>query len=191
VAENSSFTKYATRFDVHDYGEYKLLNVFDPWQGSRGVTYTYVLGSGKERVPDSLAGYPFFRTPVSRVVTLSTTHVAMITTLGMAETIKGASGTGFIFDPQMADRYTEGRVKEVGYDLGLNYETIISLEPEVVFMFGVEGSVTATTEKLEEVGLKVVFSGIPRGPSAGKAEWIRFFAQFYGLDEESSGVQPD
>jgi iron complex transport system substrate-binding protein len=78
-------------------------------------------------------------------------------------------------------------VKEVGHDQGLNYETIVSLEPDVLFLFGVEGSVTAASQKLEEMGIQVVYCAeyLENHP-LGKAEWIRFFAQFFGMEEEAS-----
>jgi iron complex transport system substrate-binding protein len=137
-------------------------------------------------VPDSLADLPFIKIPVQRVITMSTTHVAMIHQLGMAKTIKGASGTGFIYNPQIRSRIDAGEVLDVGYDQGLNYETIVNLHPDVLFMYGVEGSVRARSEKLLELGIPVVFCGeyLETHP-LGKAEWIRFFSLFYGLEEKS------
>jgi iron complex transport system substrate-binding protein len=138
-------------------------------------------------VPDSLADYPFIKIPVSRVITMSTTHVAMISQLGMASSIVGASGTGYIYDQEIRKRIENGMVREVGHDQGLNYETIVSLEPDVLFLFGVEGSVTAASQKLEEMGIQVVYCAeyLENHP-LGKAEWIRFFAQFFGMEEEAS-----
>ncbi|MCK4745838.1 MAG: ABC transporter substrate-binding protein, partial [Bacteroidales bacterium] len=126
------------------------------------------------------------RIPVSRVVTMSTTHVAMISQLGMNGSIRGASGTGFIYDTLFRRRIDAGVVQEVGYDQGLNYETIVALDPDVVFVYGVEGNITTTAEKLGELGIQVVYCAeyLETHP-LGKAEWIRFFAQFYDLEKES------
>jgi iron complex transport system substrate-binding protein len=181
------YTKYAERFDVTDLGGCRLLEVRDPWQNSRNITFGYVLGDSLELVPDSLADYPFIKIPVSRVITMSTTHVAMISQLGMASSIVGASGTGYIYDQEIRKRIENGMVREVGHDQGLNYETIVSLEPDVLFLFGVEGSVTAASQKLEEMGIQVVYCAeyLENHP-LGKAEWIRFFAQFFGMEEEAS-----
>ena len=145
-----------------------------------------MLAENKEMVPDSLSEVPFIKIPVQRVITLSTTHVSMIQQLGKGSSIKGASGIRFIYHADFRKTIESGDLVEVGYDQGLNYETIVDLNPDVLFMYGVEGSVLATAEKLSELGIPVVFCGDYLEPHPlGKAEWIRFFALFYGLEEES------
>ncbi len=182
-----SYCKYASGFEVMDHGDFTILRVHDPWQNSRNVTFSYVLAESEMLVPDSLSRFPFIKIPVQRVITLSTTHVAMIHYLGKSNTIKGASGTALIYDPEINIRIEADEILEVGYDQGLNYETIVSLDPEVLFMYGVEGSVLATAEKLSELGVNVIFCGDYLEPHPlGKAEWIRFFALFYELEEESN-----
>lgn len=182
----NSFTIYANGFDVSDRGNFKLLGVHDPWQNSSNVTFSYVLAERREVVPDSLSDLPFIKIPVQRVITLSTTHVAMIHQLGMANAIVGASGTDFIYNPEMRSRIEEGKVLEVGYDQGLNYESIVNIQPDVLFMYGVEGSIRAISEKLTELEVPVVFCGdyLETHP-LGKAEWIRFFSLFFGLEEKA------
>lgn len=186
--ENSS-TIYANGFDVSDRGSYKLIIVHNPWQNSSNVSFSYVLAEHKDLVPDSLSDLPFIKIPVQRVVTLSTTHVAMIHQLGRANTIVGASGTDFIYNPDLQERIEKGEVLEVGYDQGLNYESIVNLDPDVLFMYGVEGSIRAISEKLAELEVQVVFCGdyLETHP-LGKAEWIRFFSLFFGLEDESETI---
>ncbi len=183
---NSGFTKYATRFDISVEKGYTMLQVFNPWQNSRSKTYRYLLADQQENIPDSLSFLPFIRTPVRRVITMSTTHVAMITGLGEGASIKGASGTPFIFNREIRERCDSGLVADVGYGQGLNYELVVALEPDVVFLYGVEGNVTTLAGKLSELGIKVVYCAeyLEKDP-LGKAEWIRFFASFYGREQEA------
>jgi len=182
----NSSARYALGFEVFDHGDFKLLTVYDPWQNSRNVTFSYVLAEQEHLIPDSLKAFPFIKTPVSRVITLSTTHVAMIDQLGKSETIKGVSGSGFIYNRRVRELINAGEVRDVGYDQGLNYETIVSLDPDVLFMYGVESSVRTTSDKLEELGVSVVYCGeyLETHP-LGKAEWIRFFSQFYNMEEQA------
>jgi len=184
--EGASYTRYASGFEVDNYGTFKLLHVFDPWQSSKGVTFSYVLAKNRAFVPDSLDHLTFIQTPVSNVVTLSTTHVAMIDQLGKGTSIKGVSGTGFIYNSSLRNRIEDGDVKEVGYDQGLNYEAIVGLQPDVLFMYGVDGSVMATSQKLAELSVPVVFCGDYLEPHPlGKAEWIRFLSLFYDMEEHA------
>jgi len=75
----------------------------------------------------------------------------------------------------------------VGYGQGLNYEMLVDLEPDVVFLYGVEGNVTTTAGKLEELGIQTVFCAEYLEPDPlGKTEWIRLFAHFYGRENEAN-----
>lgn len=178
--------KYAGGFSIIDFRDYKIIQVFNPWQNTNDITFTYVLGEDKLLVPDSLGEFPFIRIPVSKVITLSTTHLAMINQLGKQETIRGVSGAGLIYDTIIRKKIKAGEVLDVGYDQGLNYETIVSIDPDVLFMYGVEGTEMGTLEKLRELGIPVVFCGeyLETHP-LGKSEWIRFFSQFFNKERES------
>jgi iron complex transport system substrate-binding protein len=183
---SSLSTRYASRFDFRTEDNYTLLQVFNPWQNSKRISYSYVLGEKKELVPDSLSGLPFIPTPVNRVIAMSTTHVAMIAELGEITSIKGASGTPYIYNTEIRERCENGLIADVGYGQALNYELVVALEPDVVFLYGVEGNVTTLARKLTELGITVVYCAeyLEQDP-LGKAEWIRFFARFYGKENEA------
>ncbi len=87
-----AYTRYASGFRVIHQGAYTLIEVTDPWQQSRDVIYTYVLGRDKKMLPTSLKEFPFIKTPVKRVIALSTTHVAMIDQLGSCRIYCGSFG---------------------------------------------------------------------------------------------------
>jgi len=182
-----AYTRYASGFRVYDQGAYTLVEVSDPWQQSRDIIFSYVLGPDEEAIPQSLKEFPFIRTPVKRVIALSTTHVAMIEQLGSAESIVGLSGTEFIYNTSIRGRIESGEVKDVGYGQGLDFERIVELEPDVLFLYGVEGQVVSTLEKLTDLGIPAVFCGEYLEPHPlGKAEWIRFFSLFFDKEEQSS-----
>ncbi|MDF1574373.1 MAG: ABC transporter substrate-binding protein [Bacteroidales bacterium] len=182
-----SYTRYAAGFRVFDQGSFTRVEVTDPWQQSRDVIFTYLLGPDRELIPDSLKSFPFIRTPVKRVIALSTTHVAMIEQLGTAGSIVGLSGTGFIYDPFIREGIESGAVKDVGYGQGLDFETIVELEPDVLFLYGVEGHIISVLEKLKNLGIPAVFCGeYLEAHPLGKAEWIRFFSLFYDREEQAT-----
>lgn len=187
-----AYTSYASGYRVSDGGYYKLVTVLNPWQYSRDVSYTYILAGREEILPDSLRHLPWIRTPVKRVIALSTTHVAMIDQLGRASSIVGLSGSRFIYSPEIRERISSGELVDVGYEQGLDIESIVELDPDVLFIYGVEGNVVATLEKLTELGVPVVFCGEYLEPHPlGKAEWIKFFSLFFDLEEEASAFFQD
>jgi iron complex transport system substrate-binding protein len=181
-----SFTSYATGFRVSDGGDHQLLTVLNPWQNSRDVSFSYVLAADEVMLPDSLQDVIRIKTPVTRVIALSTTHVAMIDQLGKASTLVGLSGSKFIYSPEIRKGISSGKVVDVGYGQGLDFERIVELDPDVLFIYGVEGKVVGTLEKLRELGVPVVFCGeYLESHPLGKAEWIRFFSLFFDLEEEA------
>jgi iron complex transport system substrate-binding protein len=187
VEKEGGFTRYASGFSVSEMGTHTVVQVRDPWQKSRDVIFTYHLAHSPEMLPDSLRKMPFIQTPVKRVIVLSTTHVAMIEQLGNASSIVGLSGSGFIYSDSIRDRIASGNAEDVGYGPGLDYERIVQLKPDVLFLYGVEGSVMTTLEKLTDLGVPAVFCGEYLEPHPlGKAEWIRFFSLFYEKEEYSS-----
>lgn len=180
------YTRYARGFRIIDHGSYSSIEVMDPWQQSKDVIFSYILAPSKEALPDSLKNAPFIQIPVRRVITLSTTHTAMIDQLESAESLVGLSGADFVFSPLIRERIESGELKDVGYGQGLDFETIVKLEPDVVFLYGVEGNVITTLEKLNDLGVPAVFCGeyLETHP-LGKAEWIRFFSLFYKKEQQA------
>jgi len=184
--DGSTYASYARGFEVIEHEGYKVVQVHDPWQNSRNVTFSYILAGDVSRLPDSLRNHTTIQVPVSRVIALSTTHVAMIKQLDRTASIKGVSGPGYIYDPLIREQISRGEITDVGYDQGLNLENIVALEPDVLFIYGVENSMSGISDKLDEMGVPVVYCGeyLENHP-LGKAEWIRFFALFYGLEQEA------
>lgn len=184
--QDISYTRYASGFEVTAYQGFDLVHVFDPWQHSSQITYSYILGEDPERVPDSLHGLPFITVPVQRVITFSTTHIAFVEALGESAKIRGVSGAELIFDRTMNERIRSGAVIDVGHDRALNYERIISLKPDVFFLYGVEDRIREISDRLTKMGIPVVFCGdyLENHP-LGRAEWIRFFALFFQKESEA------
>lgn len=182
-----AFTRYASGFRVYHKETHTIVKVLDPWQQSQNVIFSYLLAPNRETLPDSLMNLPYIQTPVKRVIALSTTHVAMIDQLGSAESIVGLSGAGFIYNSSIRDRIDSGAIEDVGYGSGLDFEAIVKLKPDVLFLYGVEGNVMTTLEKLNDLGIPAVFCGeyLETHP-LGKAEWIRFFSLFYEKEEQSA-----
>ncbi|MCK4879763.1 MAG: hypothetical protein KAS82_03850, partial [Bacteroidales bacterium] len=110
-----TYTRYASGFRVDSQGTYSVVQVLDPWQQSKDVIFSYLLAPDREMLPDSLRNLPFIKTPVKRVIALSTTHVAMIDQLGSSASIVGLSGSDFIYNSSIRERIKSGAVKDVGY----------------------------------------------------------------------------
>ena len=184
---DSTLVVYAQGFAIEKQGDITLLTVSNPWQGAKNMIYRYVLCPKGMEIPAEYAHYTVIHTPVERVICLSTTHVAMLSALGKTSSILALSGAAFVTDTIIRKAIDNGLVVDIGYEQGLNYEKIISLNPDVIFAYGVGGEITGSMARLAGLGQKVVFNAeYLERTSLGKAEWIKFMAAFYGYEEQAA-----
>ncbi len=171
----------AEGFTIRHLPDYTLLEVLNPWQGARQVVFRYALVDRSGRMPDKIPeGATVIRTPVQRVVCTSTTHIALLEMLDELDALVGVSGAGLITQPEVRKKLAEGKIKDIGYDRNLNYETLVALKPDMVIMYGIESEVTGYMNKIRELGIPVVMNGeyLEKKPLA-KLEWVRFVAAFF------------
>ena len=180
----------AGRFVLYSYGGKgsSVLEIKDPWQGAEGVSKFVFLSRGGEEAPEGFDAETI-SVPIKSAVCMSTSYIGFIDALGSGEVIKGVSGTGFVTSPGIVRRIDSGLVAEVGHDTGMDYERLVALDPDVIFIFGVTGENSAVTGKLKELGLKVVYIGeyLEESP-LGRAEWIIPFGEFLGKRTEAEDI---
>ena len=174
---------YARGFRIKRYRDFSILHVMDPWQGSSGIQFRYVLASDPGTIPDSLGHLVKIQTPVSRVICMSTTHVAMIDALGMTQAIIGVSGADYISNPELKKGIEDGRISDVGADQALDMERIVSLGPDLVFAYGITADVSGMVRRLGNLGIPVILNGdYLENEPLGKSEWLKFMAAFFEMD---------
>lgn len=183
---------YAHGFEMVTMGEITRVDVFNPWENARNYTYSYYLIPKTMEVPDSLAAKQIIRTPVERVVVLSTTHIGFIGKLGFESSIIGVSGKDFVTNPVVRKGIEEGRVQDVGYDQNLNYELLLQMKPDLVMAYGIGSDVAAHLTKMKELNIPVVINAeyLEETP-LGRAEWLLFTGAFYHQTEHAQRVFND
>lgn len=179
--------KYARGFSIEDFGNYQVLNVFNPWQNLNDRKLSYLLYKKGTSLPQDVNYDVAIHVPVKRVICMSTTHIAMIGVLGETGSIAGISGKQYINDPIVRSGIENGEIPDIGYEQSLNYEMILTIKPDVIFMYGVTGDVTATINRMESLGIPVVLNAeyLENNPLA-RTEWIKFIACFY--DKLEGGI---
>jgi iron complex transport system substrate-binding protein len=188
-AEKQTENRYSNKFSVRDYERFAVLSIFNPWQQSQGVEINYVLSDDPGNIPDSLKDITFIKTPVSEVVVFSTTHIGFINALEETGSIKGVSGLNYSCDPLIRTASKKGLVYEVGTPPNINYERIIAINPDLVFLYGLETSVSGIRSRLENAGIPVVLIAeyLEKHP-LGKMEWIKLFGWLYNKKELSRKI---
>lgn len=178
----------AKRFKINKTSDGYHLMVFNPWQNADEVKFTYYLKPDIKN-PQFIGDTTLIPYPVDNVICLSTTHIAFLDAIGKTGTVSAMSGTQYTYNKEIRKRIEKGEMPDVGFDDQLNYELIISLDPDVFFAYGIDSHTLGYYQKLEEMGIPVVFIAeyLEKTPLA-KTEWLKFIAPFFDAFDESNEV---
>ncbi|MDB4293426.1 ABC transporter substrate-binding protein [Maribacter sp.] len=190
VAENLPIV-HAKGFSVEKSGnDITIIRITSPWPNSESA-FTYALIPKEKMAAITLnkdAYDAIIAVPVERIVVTSTTHIPALESLGVENTLVGFPQTDFISSPKTRKRIAAGFVQELGNNESLNTEMVLALNPEVVVGFGINDQNKAY-ESLERANIPVVYNGEwTEETPLGKAEWIKFFAPFFGLEKKADSL---
>jgi iron complex transport system substrate-binding protein len=181
---SSGEIKYAQGFTIEYFEGFKLLTIKNPWQGAEEVEFRYALTDNIDSLPDLPDDVILVKTPVSKIVCLSTTHIAFIDALKKNNSIYGISGHNYVYNQEIRDAINKNKVFDVGYDNSLNYELIAKINPDLVTTYGIGSQVASYNQRMNELGIKtVIIAEYLENHPLGKLEWIKFLAAFYNLDD--------
>jgi len=171
---------YAAGFEIKRKGGNHIITVRNPWQNAENIKYTYFLSDTVSTSKAQFENHWIIKTPVKRAVCLSTTHIGFIDFIGKTGSIIGISGSKYVVNASLIRKIEQGDLPDVGFDENLSFELLLKLKPDVVFTYGVSGTITSTISKLSELGIPCVMIAeyLEEEPLA-KMEWIKVFASFY------------
>lgn len=182
--------EYASGFDIKgaDGRSSTLITVSNPWQGADSIITQLFIARDGEDVPDGFTG-PVLKGDAARIVAMSSTHIAMLDAVDAAGRVVGVSGIDYISNPDIQAR--RDSVGDVGYEGNINYELLLSLDPDIVLLYGVNGA-SAMEGKLTELGIPYMYVGdyIEESP-LGKAEWLVALSEIIGKREAGEKIFAD
>lgn len=175
---------HATGFEIRgcEEGNSTLIVVKNPWQGADDVEQMLLIdrdgtfntsGTDIQRIDHD----------AKRIICMSSSYVAMLSTIGKQEAIAGVSGINFISDKYVAAN--SDKIGDVGYDNNINYEMVVALNPDLVLLYGVMGA-SGMESKLRELGIPYLYLGeyVESSP-LGKAEWMVAVGEITGVRDKA------
>ncbi len=160
-----------------DGSESTLLTVNNPWQGADSISSHLFIARAGDEAPLAFNGQ-ILDGDAKRIVTTSSTHIAMLDALGATDRIVGVSGINFITNPGIR-KHSED-IADIGYEGNFDYEALLATDPDIVLLYGVNGA-NSMENKLRELDIPYVYIGdyLEESP-LGKAEWIVPLAEIIG-----------
>lgn len=189
---NSSVSTYADTIYLPEYAsDFRILGAegrssviiesVNPWQGADSVVTRLFIARDGEEPPQGFEGQ-IIEGNARRIVAMSSTHIAMLDVIGETARVVGVSGMDFISNDAVRSR--RDSIGDVGYDGNVNYELLLSLQPDIILLYGTNGA-SGMEPKLKELGIPYVYIGEYLENSAlGKAEWIVAVAEIVGKRNE-------
>lgn len=175
--------EYATGFVIYGLEGYKssIIRITNPWQGAKDVVMDTFIQRNDEEPPAGFVGQ-VVGAGAERIVALSTTNIGMLEYLGEVERIVGVSGLKYVFSDYLTD--PANGIKDLGENI--QYETLVSLRPDVIFCYGVADAQQTMTDKLEELKVPYMYVGayLEEHP-LGKSEWLMIFAEVLDMHDEA------
>jgi iron complex transport system substrate-binding protein len=174
--------EFAKGFSIQSNQGLKRITIYNPWQGAKNISFQYCLSVSR---PDSskLQMAMWIKKPVRRIICMSTTQIGMIEFAGELQTIVGISGAQYVCNQDLQKRIKDGQVKDIGYDINMNFELIYSLKPDLVLIYGVNSEASSLFDRLKSFGIPALFIGEYLEPNPlAKAEWVKLIACLFDKD---------
>jgi iron complex transport system substrate-binding protein len=166
------------------------IEVNSPWPGAEETfVYALVPKDSLNKISLNKAEYDaVVAVPVERVVVTSTTHIPALEALGVLEKCVGFPGTQYVSSKEARKRIDADLILELGSNETMNTELALSLRPDLVVGFGINNQ-NKIYETLTRSHIPVVYNGDwTEETPLGKSEWIKFFAPFFGKDQQADSI---
>ena len=170
---------YAQGFAINYHQNTRVLELFSTYD-----TLRYLLQSNEEEPPSGVIYDQVIRTPVQRIVTQSTTHLAFLKMLNSADAVVGLDNASYVSDSTFIQQVDSGHIQEVGSGNSLNTEKALALLPDLILVSHMPGNGLSAYQKFIELGIPVLsVAEWTEGTPLGKVEWLKLFAAL--LDKEA------
>ncbi len=180
----------AAGFTVEYGNAYKLVTVTQPWVGAEPVSYLLVQCGAP--VPEDVDADAIIEVPVSTAVSMSTTYLPHFVELGLLDSLIGTDEFDFVYSPEVRERIDAGDIQEVGGGSFVDVEQVLSLEPDVVFTYGIGSADYDAHPALIAAGIPTVLNGDYMETSPlGRAEWVKFTSLFFNAEYEANMLFDD
>jgi len=174
---SNNLMRHAKMVKAQQFESGLLLEIQSPWtENSR----RYLLQNMHDEQINDAVSFQKIKIPVQRIVALSSTQWAPLLEVGKSDIILGISEASFVNDRLMKSLLKAGKVSEVLKNGQLDFEKIVSLQPDIVFY---SPDPTGGSDQLERTGLKLLpWPDYLETSPLGRAEWIRVLGWLTGQE---------
>lgn len=177
---------YAKGFDIDKTdNNYTKLTVFNPWNDYKTHTIYYLVKNDSVTTPKD--GFKV-KIPLKRVVINSATYLGFLDLISEIPSVVGTCNSKYIYNPKILEGVSQKNIVDLGDSFNLNFEQLILSNPDIIFTSAYSGD-KKEIKNFTRYNITPVFGIEWQEPSLlGRAEWIKFFAEFYDKRELANNL---
>jgi iron complex transport system substrate-binding protein len=175
--------KHARGFTIRYFNNYKIVEISNPFEKSTDTTRFLLLERGTPR-PSGYIDKQVIEIPVRSLAATSSMHIGLLDFLESLETLKGFGGTQYVYSPKVLQLIQEGKIQEIGKDLGLDEEKLITANPDLLMVMGSPGAGMPKYQTIADAGIPILINSewMEKTPLA-RAEWVKLLAALLNKEE--------
>lgn len=187
VFADSVEVQYAEGFRISYHGNYKLLEIFNPFQDITD-TLRYVLKQRGTVLQGSFDDAQIIEIPIRSMIATSTTHIALTEMLDANEIITGMVGAEYAYSSEIRRRLEKGEITSFPHG-EFNKELALALDPDLVMVSAGQSSQFDDYRVLMESGIGVLINSewLETTP-LGKAEWVKMMAVLLNKEKQANAA---
>lgn len=175
--------KYATGFSINKNNNISVISITSTTKKEKVKYLLYKNKSELEKIKD-LSCFEFvLQVPLKRIGVLSTTYLPFIEILNELASIKGITNKKYIYSKKVLLSLEQNNAQNLGAPQ-LKIEKALKLDLDAIFSFMSTGNEVYQSTIFKKVKLPVVYvQEYKELHPLGRAEWVKFFATFFGKEE--------
>lgn len=181
LKKKTSTLSYAKRFTITKEENATVLELLGN-KGDSAVTATFVLYS-KNKPMNHQDAY-FIKTPVNKVVCMSSIYATMLAELGEEKSIVAIDNVDYYNNSFIQRAVGKHKVTELSKGPKMNIEQTMALNPDLILTYGMGNPSLDVDKKLVQANIPIAISldHLEETPLA-RAEWLKFFACFFNKEQ--------
>lgn len=179
--------KYAQNIRANERGDTIIVYVHT---ATKKDSITYILCDSGQVKPHNLQQkIMYIQVPITRVAALSTTEIACIDEIKQTHTIMAVCDIFRVSNPTIQQKYSEGKIIDLGTSMNENREKILLTKPDIVIktLFSIDE--IQKDKVLIDNGIPVLYINNWQEISPlGRTEWIQCLGLLYKTTEQTDSI---
>ncbi len=171
--------KYAKRFAIKYYKDYKVVEVRQPWDTTASPMQTIL--TKRKSVLDTLP--EAIKTPVQKWVSVASTQISYANQLNVLDELVGIAEPEYVSNAKVKEGIKDGSIKNIGTAFAPNVEQLIALDPDMMMVSPFKDDFYGP---LRDAGIKLVTNcSYLENTPLGRVEWLVYVAAFFDKEQQA------